>query len=311
MKIRLRSDGRYQISLYLGKTADGKEIRRVVYGKTQKEAQAKADALKIKYCKGIDPAAERESFAVWTDRWLSIKKAEVSLAQFRLCAARAAVFTERLGRIRLSDISIADLQTVINDLAFENPRTGKPTAKNTLKSYKQVASQIFAFAIQARAVDYNPAEYIRLPQNAPCKARTAVSHDIILLIDKTPHRAKTAAYLMLYAGLRRGEVAALTWSDIDFAHKAIAINKAVTYKTDKPEIKSPKTEAGRRVIPMPDNLADYLSSLPRTSTLVVTSASGRQMTEQAWKRLWESYLNTLNETAYNEIMPSRSKYHPS
>ena len=284
------------MSVYLGTDENGKKLRRVVYGRTQKEVQAKAEELRVRLGKGIDVSAERDTFSAWANRWLIIRRSEANAAQYDLCKARAEIIKERVGRLRLVDITTADLQQIINELAQKNPRTGKPSAKKTLGDYKQVMFQVFKTAIEARAVEYNPAEYVRIPQNAPAARRRALNDIERALIENTPHRAQTAAMLMLYAGLRRGEVVALTWGDIDLDAGTVTVNKAVTYKGDAPRsVKAPKTEAGTRVIPIPRKLIDYLSSVPRTSLLVATSVRGKQMTESAWKRMWESYMKVLNE----------------
>ena len=295
-KLKKRPDGRYSMQIYIGRDKDGKRKYKTVYGATQKEAQRKAEKLRVKLGKGVDITADKDTFATWRDRWLIAKKSSTTTAQYNLYETRAKTVCEYIGHMKLTDITTADMQTVINDLSEFNPYTGKPTAKKTLGDYKQIMSQIFQTAIQSRATDYNPAEYIGIPIDAPIEKRRAITDEERLWIESTPHRAQTAAMIMLYAGLRRGEVAALTWNDIDFKAGTITVSKSVTYKGSKPKsIKTPKTEAGSRVVPMPQKLIDYLSNIKRDSLLVVTSAHGDQMTESAWKRLWESYMSVLNE----------------
>ena len=295
-KIAKRADGRYQISVYLGRDADGKKHSRVVYGATQKEVKEKAEELRTKLGKGIDLRAGKDSFEAWTKRWLLARKIEDSPAQYALYEARSKYIVERIGTRKMSEITTAELQEIINEFAEHNPRTGKPTAKKTLKDYKAIMLQIFKTAIQARAVDYDPAEFVRIPQDAAKTERRALSEVERGWIERIPHRAQTAAMIMLYAGLRRGEVSALTWNDIDLDAGTITVNKSVTYKGDEPQsIKDPKTDAGIRVVPIPKKLINYLSELPRNTLLVVTSARGKQMTETAWTRLWESYLSVINE----------------
>lgn len=97
---------------------------------------------------------------------------------------------------------------------------------------------------------------------------------------------------MLYTGLRRGELTALLWSDIDFSEKMITVNKSYSYKTHA--IKSTKTAAGNRVVPIPDVLLGYLENLPKTSFLVFPNTVGNYMTDAAWERLWQSYMSVLN-----------------
>ena len=232
-KLTKRADGRYQMQVYLGVGEDGKKDYKTVYGKTQKEVQQKAEELRVKLGKGIDISAQRDTFSAWSARWLVLKKSEVSAAQYKLCESRSNILSGALGRLRLADITAADLQRVINDLAERNPQTGRPSAKKTLEGYKQIIQQIFRTAIQARAVDYNPSEYIKIPQSAPKSERRALRPYERVWIEETPHRAQTAAMIMLYAGLRRGEVLALTWNDIDLSRGTITINKSLSFKGDE------------------------------------------------------------------------------
>ncbi len=52
-KIKQRADGRYMISVYLGKDSSGKELRKAVYGKTQKEAKEKAEQIRGCMARGL------------------------------------------------------------------------------------------------------------------------------------------------------------------------------------------------------------------------------------------------------------------
>lgn len=112
---------------------------------------------------------------------------------------------------------------------------------------------------------------------------------------------------MLYAGLRKGEVTALQWSDIDFNNKTISVTKSYNFKTNK--IKSPKTQAGIRTVHVPENLLEFLQSTPKKSIYVVTSASGNIMTDIAWRRLWNSYMTDL-DIKYGKRTKKISKFDP-
>ncbi len=57
-----------------------------------------------------------------------------------------------------------------------------------------------------------------------------------------------AAMIMLYAGLRIGEVLALEWNDIDFEKRTISISKARIVVKNRPSLKAPKNKAGVRII---------------------------------------------------------------
>lgn len=66
--------------------------------------------------------------------------------------------------------------------------------------------------------------------------------------------------LLYFTGMRKGEVLALTWSDIDFNKKKISVNKTITRDH---EIHSPKTKSSNRVISIPDYLLNDLFDLKK------------------------------------------------
>ena len=67
--------------------------------------------------------------------------------------------------------------------------------------------------------------------------------------------------------------------------------------------------AGIRVVSVPDKLIRYLKTVKRTNLYVLTSASGKMMSDTAWKRLWDSYICDLN-LKYGKSIDKRNKYDP-
>lgn len=319
-----RDDGRIAVSVYLGRGEDGKRRYKTVYGYTQKEADAKADAIKAKIGKGLDVTAERDSFESWAQLWLAGKKADVSEKQYRNCESCAGHLVRALGRMPIAKIKTGDVQSVINALAEHNPYTHKPTAKKTLTDVKNTAKQIFQYAIDNRVLDYNPAGAVRVSPRAPQEKRRALTPDEQRWITETPHRAQRAAMIMMYAGLRRGELLALCWDDIDFDARTITVNKAVEMVGGHPQVKPmTKTQAGMRVVDIPQRLADFLleerkklnrGKIRQLHGLVCPAASGELMSAQAWKTLWASYLTELNFRYGNRLdgkgNAARSKFNP-
>lgn len=55
---------------------------------------------------------------------------------------------------------------------------------------------------------------------------------------------------MLYAGLRRGEVLALRSDDIDLEHNQISVHESVQFRGNRARVKSTKTKAGVRTVPL-------------------------------------------------------------
>lgn len=314
-----RADGRIPVQVYLG-LVDGKRKYKTVYGRTQKEANEKALQLKLSLKKGIDVTAERDTFGQWSDRFQAAKKAD-GLSTSQLNSYRNYCKTlAPLNNLPIVKVRVGDIQEIINNLAEYNPHTFRPTSKKTLIAIKGTAEQIFRMAIDARVLEYNPANAVRIPKSAPQEHRRALTEEEQQWIIDTPHRAQRAAMIMMYAGLRRGELIALTWDDVDLDKKTIRVNKAVEMIKGKPKIKPPKTAAGNRTIDIPQRLVDFLTPLrkadfeqfPNTrpiNLLVCRSASGKIFTNQAWRVMWESYLKDLN-VKYGNFTTKMKKCRP-
>lgn len=141
----------------------------------------------------------------------------------------------------------------------------------------------------------NPFKSIAVTEIPP-KDRRALSEKEIDLITRTwsRHKMGYAAMTMLYCGLRRGEVLALNWSDIDVINKIIKVTKAVTFLSNQPIIKGPKSKAGIRDVPIPDFLIEVFKSIVKTSPIFLTSTQGGRMSDIAYRRAWGSYEYYLN-----------------
>lgn len=295
IKHKARDDGRLQSKVYIG-TKSGKKQYKYVYATNAKELEQKVQELKTKLNKGLDLTADRDTFGYWGEKWLKLKKIEVSAGRYVTYCARYKNL-EPLYSMNISKIKATDIQDIIIDCATEpSERTGKPLAKKTLIEIRNTASQIIKLAIQNRVLDYDCAEAVKIPKSAESSTRRALTDEEQRWITDTPHRAQTAAMIMMYAGLRRGELLALTWQDINLEEGTISVTKSVELIKGLPHIKSGgKTDAATRTVYIPRKLISYLQSTPHDPLgLVCPTVKGTPMTDTAWRRLWDSYLADLN-----------------
>lgn len=305
-RYKRRPDGRYSTRISLG---NGQY--KYVCARSPKELEEKIAQIKLKLGKGLDISAERDTFGEWGELWLSQKKLTVSAGMYSAYVGHFKKFVE-LYHIPINKVRLNDFQQII----FRLGSGEEALSKKTLNGVKQTASQILQLAIDNRVIDYNCASAIVIPASAkPAEKRRALTQDEQRWIRETPHRAQTAAMIMMYAGLRRGELLPLLWSDIDFERKTISISKAVAYVNGRPQVKNcGKTDAALRTVFIPDLLVDYLKGLPKETLLVCPSPKGTIITESGWKRLWESYLKELN-FRYGDFggyinLKAKSKFQP-
>ncbi|MCQ2386499.1 MAG: site-specific integrase, partial [Clostridia bacterium] len=98
------------------------------------------------------------------------------------------------------------------------------------------------------------------------------------------------AYILLFTGLRRGELLALRYEDIDRENKTITVNKSVTYLGNTASLKLPKTKNGIRTVDLLDNL---LSVLPDGSGYIFSMPDGKPLTKTAYRKRWAKYCNAI------------------
>ena len=141
-------------------------------------------------------------------------------------------------------------------------------AQKTIKNILLVFRLIYNYAYVNYGVQNNPALHLRSPKGKGKREREFPSEsDIDIVNENVDKPFGLMMYTALYTGLRRGELCALTWEDIDFDKKLIRVNKS-TYWTDDhvPHTKAPKTASGEREVPLMDSLADLLKPLQGKKT---------------------------------------------
>lgn len=294
-KLKKRADGRYQMNVFIGMEGTTKKYK-TVYGKTIKETESKAREIKYKLGKGLNMLDGSITFEELTQRWLAYKKPLLKESQYKSYVTNLKPF-ESLNKLKIGDLVKENFQSIISYYAEENPHTGNPTAKQTLRAYRLTARQVFDYAVENRIIEYNPVAYVKIPKDAPKSERRALTEEEQQWIISTEHRAKLPAMIMMLSGLRLGECLALQWRDVDLKSKQIYVHQKLLMKGSKPIIEQgAKSSSGIRTVDLPQLLVDYLKQQPHSSSndYVVLTANGKLFTVTAWRRLWDSYLKDLN-----------------
>ncbi len=306
--MKKRADGTYEKKITLT-NEDGTKKRVSIYGKSQKEIRDKETELIISSQK---PSCNM-TFAELAEMRLSFDVAQLNEDRLNTKRFRIENLSAPFKNKQIKDITIDDINNAMLDIYAVNPNTGKPSAKRTVSRYLSDVSSVFEYGIRNRYFDYNPCIYVEPPKNAPINERRALTEEERNIILNSTDIRYLPAQIMILTGLRRGEVAALNWSDIDFKNKVIIVNKSYDYK--KCEMKKPKTAAGIRNVPIPEKLLTVLkdyknNNVPiamydedgklvktrkeikpkraKNSDILIKGLMCERMTETAWKRLLES-----------------------
>ena len=138
---------------------------------------------------------------------------------------------------------------------------------------------MFKRARQSRLIPYDPAELLELPTvktGAPSFHHRGGESAILAVSER--HRAGLWILTLLYTGMRPGETAALTWSDVDFDHNEIHVHAAK--ESGNRTIKGPKTDSGVRDIPIHAALLPRLLAARGKAILPGVSHEGRDDTKR-------------------------------
>lgn len=210
-----------------------------------------------------------------------------------------------IGNKKVSDIKPYDIDLIIHELALCNPNTHKPSSKKFLNNIVSCAIRIFDFAVENELIYKNPAKNKKkeIPRNAPYKIVNAINAEQQQLVINVEHRAKIAAIIMMFMGLRTGELLALEWSDVDLDNLKLSVNKRAQRNNPNEYTVVPGTKNGKtRFVSIPSNLGLWLKKKKSvaTSYLVLPNRQGTLNSPTQWKRLWESYQNDINYYCYKQ-----------
>ena len=111
-----------------------------------------------------------------------------------------------------------------------------PLAGKTLLNYHRLISSILETAVKWQIILANPCSRIQPPKAERKEARCLDEHEAALILEKLegePLKYRTLFTLLLYTGMRRGEICGLAWNDIDMQSGIIDINKSSLYLPGK------------------------------------------------------------------------------
>lgn len=262
-----RKDGIWQESI----TYNGK--RKYFYGSTKSEVYSKIQAWEEK-------ANSAFTFTEISDKWQEYHSQKVTFKAAEVYKAPLNRAQEHFADTLAKDITPAQINAFIVSIA------DRGYAKRTVQIHLNMLNMIFDYAIvqPGSPVVNNPCTAVRIPSGLSQKRRLPPSDEQLARI--TPEAEfGLFAYFLLYTGLRRGELLALRWEDIDRENKLIYVNKSLSYENNRPVIKSTKTEAGNRVVDLLDILDEVLPH--ETSGYVFGGAA--PLTSTMFRKRWIAF----------------------
>ena len=170
-----------------------------------------------------------------------------------------------IGTIKLKQLSSIHIQRMYNDLK-ENGRmqrgskqNDKPLSNTFVRRVHAVLQAALKQAVKERLIPYNPCENCRIPPKDK-KEMTILPPEKIgrYLQEAEKYGVLPMFYLELSSGLRRGELLALQWSDLNVKERILTVNKQVTRMEGELDVTEPKTKNSVRKVALSQQAVDLL-----------------------------------------------------
>ena len=263
---RRKSDG-----MWCAKVKDDLGYR-VIYGKTQRELKEK---LREKPDVTFGEVAQE-----WAEKHFPTLS-PVTARGYDAALKRAVL---ALGNRDMSSLRPVDISRFLSNIVEKNDM-----AEKTAKTQLLVVHGICLFAVRQGYIDSDPSASVSIPQGLKHTRRELPSPADIKSIKESAEKPfGLFAMIALYTGLRRGEILALRKEDIDIEERVIYVNHSLRMDHSRILVKDPKTEAGTRIVGIPDDLLQYLENLPDG---YIFQKKGNPLTESQYTRRWKAYVH--------------------
>lgn len=267
-----RKKGRgYEIRVSCGIDISGKKLGKSKTwipdeGMTQKQIEKELARQKVLFEEevknGICPD-NKIRFVDFSKRWMDeYAKVNLTIKTY----ARYEIYLKRInqgiGHLKLKDITPLQLNAFYRSLEADGVNQRKRYDENgnlinngklapkTILDHHRVISKILSTAVKWGLLEKNVAmraDPPKVPHREISYLNDQEVRQMLTLLEKEPIQYQTMITLLVYTGIRRGELCGLEWKDIDFENQVMHVVRSAQYIGNKTMItKEPKTKSGIR-----------------------------------------------------------------
>ena len=261
----------YRISITIGRSSNGKLIRKEFYGSSKKEAEKKRDEYLNNINQGLDIDYNKkqlsESMILWLNEYVKISNKPSTYDRY------LGIYNNYIDKSVLSNKVIESIKPMDIQIFYNSLYKSKKTS-STINTINKVLKSFFTFAFNQGYITNNPCikGKVVIPGDLKSEAKEIEifsDEDISKILNsKNNVLIKYLSIFSLATGMRRGECLGLQWKDIydDEIHierssKTVALYDENSVKRYKSILQSPKTQKSKRVIPLPNSLKSILKDI--------------------------------------------------
>lgn len=313
--------------------------------KRQKAVEEFARQFEADIKNGIAMDGRKITLKEFTDRWLK-EYASQKLQPGTVEKYKAELDDKILpviGHLKLSELRPATLNATFVAMTKDGARKdGKAGgySRATIKKTQDVLSSVLRTAMEWEIIEKNPMDKVRsVGECAADKVEFFTPEQASLFLDyiEKPYKVKTKGHkrtddtgieysvgdyertkeipeqlrvlfnLAIYGGLRKGELLALEWSDIDFDNDTVTVSKAVSVVAGEQITKEPKTKTSRRTVSIPRFLTQRIKAM-KHERLKYRLSIGDYWQGADWLFIQENGKQMSYSTSYSAFQDTITRY---
>ena len=310
----INNNNYFRVTAEIGKTSDGKRIRKQFYGNSQKDAEQKRDAYLEQINRGLGIGFEKLSLGLFMKEWLfTVERYKLKTSSFARYESiyRTHIESSNLSAVPIASVKSIQIQKFYNDLV----EVGKKPP--TVAAINKLLKKFFNYCIKEDVLLKNPCTNVNLPVDFSADDKEVEVFDkseIASIRDEVYRTGKHFIFVLaLMTGLRQGELLALNVTDIDLDECLINVSKSAKHVTIidnegnrqyQREVMTTKSKASIRMVSYPMNLNPYIIDHIETEKnkheslkleyvphdLLFTNEVGEPVDESNLRMTWKRFL---------------------
>ena len=271
--VRQRKDGRWEGRVVIGYDEKGLPRTKNVLAKTKRECQEKLKQLRETVTGSKTEKVRPEMpFGEWLDFWYQnyVKPQIRPTTQANYEAKIYQHIIPELGKIPLNQLAQKDLQQFYARMKtggrlIRTEQFGKGLSDSMVRGLHAACRSALEKAVQEELIRTNPAVGCKLPPKRGREMQVLSPEELQRFLIQAQAEGYYELFLLdLCTGLRRGELLALQWDDLDFKTGTLTVNKQVYEVKGQLQVSVPKTRASIRRLVLPPGVVEVLRQYRET-----------------------------------------------
>ena len=269
-----RKDGRWEGRIVVGYKENGYPKTKNVTAKTKTECQEKLERLREECGRRSDRVKPEMPFGNWIDFWYQ-NFSKPKLRPTTQACYEGRIYTHiipSIGKIPLNKLTQNDLQQFYARLKKGGRKKhvekfGEGLSDRMVRSCHATCRSALEKAVEEGLIRTNPATGCKLPPKKAREMQVLTQSEIIRFLTQAKEEGYYEMFLLeLTTGMRRGEILALKWRDLDFGTGELHISRQVVKVGKEMVVSAPKTKSSIRTLILPPDMIDLLAELKRSAT---------------------------------------------